>query len=177
MRRARSVESYMRMLAKDYERNGFLVAAAGVYKNCSPASARRIYLQLGRAAETKALLVLAAEFYEAAGRHARARALLGRAARHLRSVGMDALAEDVERKLWRPSREERATVSAVRRATQRDRSGDFRAAKKAWKAAARRCEAMGELERAAHFYSNACLLKHAERAWKKRCMRPGRRLA
>lgn len=154
-----NVRNYFMDLAKHYEENGFLIAAAVIYKRFDKRRARQIYKILANQSQMNGLYELAAESYELCGQK-------GRAKRLRRYLGISCS----RRGVLGISNNDKPDFLFSRflfATTRLEREGMFEQAKKYWLNAARYCELVGEFRFAALYYFKCGYLAEAKRLWRR----------
>ncbi len=161
------MKKYFLDLAKKYERSGFQIAAADIYKRFQPAKAKRIYLSVARNAEKKGLDFIAAEAYEASGKIRKARSIWKNLGKELGKQRLSTLAADASEKSKPENPKYEKTRKFTFAATRLAREGKFAEAQKEWIGAAKYRERIGDFKSAALFYFNGGDIKNAKRVWNK----------
>lgn len=156
----KNIRKYFTELAKHYERNGFLVAAAIIYKRFDKRKSKRLYRILAKQAQMNGLYLLAAEAYKAGGQKKRA----SRIKYYFGSP--DKLTQTLGALIFGPSFS--VPIEKILFATTRyEREGQFDKARKHWYRAGRYCEIVGEFRFASLYYFKCGQLREAKRLWRK----------
>lgn len=145
---------YFENLASQCEENGFLVAAALIYRRYDPERARNAYARIAESAHMAGLYRLAAEAYRHAGMEQKSR-------RIIRHAGLGGFSlQDTESNAF-PFR---LFLFAT---TRFEREGNFENAKKYWLNAGRNCETVGEFRLASIYYMKGGDFGSAKHSWRR----------
>lgn len=156
-----NIRNYFMTLAREYEKNDFLVAAAYLYRRYDREKARRLYMKIAKRAEKHGLLITAAEAYEAAGRKDKVKEMM-KAKIPIKKRDTSLSRQFFEPPRKRPSKEIAMFLFAT---TKFEREGRFDKAREYWLRSAQYYERLGEFKFAALYYFRAGDLRSAKRLW------------
>jgi|GEM_PF-4679321 len=142
-------KKYFTELARQYEENNFLIAAAVVYRRYDKKRIKKTYLSIAKSAQMNGLYEVAAYFYDLCGKRNRAESIRN-------YIG--------SRRSYRISN--RTLEKILFSTTRFEREGDFDKARKYWLNAAKYCEMVGEQRFAAIYYFKCGSLSDAKRMWR-----------
>ena len=165
------IRAYLLRLAKEYEKNGFPLLAADIYKKSKPQKARNIYLSVARGAEKKKLFAIAADIYRNAGEIKKSRIVWKRFGNELEKKGLHVLAREVFEKSKPENPKYKNTRKFTFKATELRAKGRFKESRKWLIKAAKYREKIGDYKFASSLYFEGGDIKNAKRVWKiaKKC--------